>query len=261
MRKREQGFGEVVVGFVVLLLIVGVIALLTSMRFVDTGNIGVVSAYGKVTGRELTEGFSWVAPFGGNNVTEYSIKTQKEQQNATSATRDLQDVTAKVVVNYHLERGKVSEIHQTVGPKYKDVLITPAIQSVFKSVTARYNAVELQSGRDKAESDATTGLRKRLESKGIVIETVSIVDLTYSREFTKAIEQRQVAQQNAERAKYNLEQARLDAQSQEVQAKTLTPEYLRLKELENQNKAIDKWNGQMPNTVAGSGNIFSIPVK
>lgn len=256
MRKNERGevLGGVMLGIVGVAVLVGLVAFFTSMRTVDTGNIGVVTSFGKVTGRELSEGFAWVSPLGIDNVTEYSVKTQKEDQSATSATRDLQDVTAKVVLNYRLERGKVSEVHRTIGENYKDVLITPAIQSVFKSVTAKYSAVELQSGRDKVESDVTTGLRNRLESRGITVESVSIVNLEYSKEFTKAIEQRQVAEQNAQRAKYNLEQARLDAQSQEVQAETLTDNYLQL-------KAIEKWDGKLPNAVGGNGTLFNIPVK
>ena len=244
---------------VLLAAVAGIIALLavitffTSMRSVDTGHIGVVTQMGKVTGRELSEGMAFVAPWGFNNVTEYSIKTQKEEQSATSATKDLQDVTAKVVLNYRLEKGSVSEMHRTVGSTYESILVTPAIQSVFKSVTAKYTAVELQTGRDKAESDVTTGLRKRLESKGIIVESISIVDLQYSKEFTKAIEQRQVAEQNAKRAEYNLQQARLDAQSQEVQAKTLTSEYLQM-------QAIEKWDGHLPKATGGSGTLFNIPI-
>lgn len=237
-----------------ILVLLGVITLFSAMRSVDTGKVGVVTQYGRVTGREIEEGFAWVAPWGINNVTEYDIKTLKEEQSATSATRDLQDVTAKVVLNYQLERGKVSQMHQRVGTDYVAILITPAIQSTFKSITARYTAVELQTSRDKVESDVVTEVRKRLEKRGLNVENVSIVDLQYSKEFTKAIEQRQVAEQNAKRAEYNLQQARLDAQSQEVQAETLTDNYLQM-------KAIEKWDGKMPKAVGGNGTLFNIPIK
>lgn len=260
MRKNSQS-GYVGVVLVVIVAILGLITLFTSMRSVDTGKIGVVTSYGRVTGRELGEGFSWVAPWGINNVTEYDIKTQKEEQQTAAATADLQDVNAKVVVNYNIERGKVSEIHKTVGVNYKDVLITPAIQSAFKANSARYNALDLVNKRAEAESEVKTDLINRLAKRGIVVENVSIVDLQFSAEFTKAIESRQVAEQNAQRAQYNLQQAQLDAQAQEVQAQTLTENYLRLKEIENENKAIDKWNGQMPSTVAGGQSIFSIPTQ
>lgn len=244
-----------------ILVLLGVITFFSSMRSVGTGKIGVVTSYGKVTGRELSEGFAWVAPWGANNVTEYDIKTQKESQTAAAATADLQDVSSTVVVNYHLERGKVSDIHKSVGVGYKDTLVTPAIQSAFKSNSAKYNAVDLIAKRAQVESEVKIALVDRLAGRGITVENVSITDLNFSAEFTKAIESRQVAQQNAERAQFSLDQARLDAQAQEVQAQTLTDNYLRLKEIENQSKALDKWNGVLPTTVSGGGSILSIPLK
>lgn len=236
-----------------ILVLIGVVTLFSSMRSVDTGRIGVVTSYGKVTGRELEEGFAWVAPWGINNVTEYDVKTQKEEQTSTAATKDLQDATAKVVLNYRLERGEVSTIHQTVGQNYKDVIVTPAIQSAFKSNTAKYTALELVNKRGTVESDVKTELQKRLSPRGIIVEDVSLVDLQYSDSFSKAIEQRQVAEQNAKRAEYNLQQARLDAQSQDVQAQTLTKEYLQL-------KAIEKWDGHLPKATGGNGTLFNIPI-
>lgn len=258
---RSSGSGLFVPILVIIVVVLGLITLFSSWRFVDTGKVGVVTQYGKVTGRELEEGFAWVAPWGANSVTQYDIKTLKEEQTTTAATADLQDATAKVVVNYKVERGAVSKLHQTVGAGYKDVLITPAIQSAFKSNSANYTAVDLVSKRGAVESAVTTDLRKRLESRGITVQEVSIVDLQFSAEFTKSIEQRQVAEQNAKRAEFNLQQARLDAQAQQVQAETLTAEYLRLKEIENESKAIDKWDGKMPSTVAGGQSIFSIPTQ
>lgn len=239
----------VVAGIVVLL---GLITFITSLRSVDTGRIGVVTSFGKVTGRELKEGISFVAPWGFNNVTEYDVKTLKEEQTTTAATADLQDATAKVVVNYRVEGGAVSNLHQTVGKEYKEVLILPAIHSAFKSKSANFTAVDLIGKRAEVESAVTTDLRKRLETRGIVIQEVSIVELQFSKEFTSAIEQRQVAEQNAKRAEFNLQQARLDAQSQQVQAETLTSEYLTM-------KAIEKWDGKMPTAYGGNGLLFNIP--
>lgn len=252
MYEKEHRFLGVGIALAVL-VVLGLITMFTAMRSVDTGKVGVVTSYGKVTGRELEEGFSWVMPWGVNNVTEYDVKTQKEQQSATAATNDLQDVTGTVVVNYHIERGKVSTIHKTVGVNYKDVLISPAIQEVFKSSTAKFNATELINNREQVKNDVLVGLKKRLTDRGIVVEDVSITNLEFSKEFTKAIEQRQVAQQNAERAKYNLQQAELDAKSQDVQAKTLTDNYLKM-------KAIEKWDGKLP-TYLGGGSVFNIPLK
>lgn len=257
MQENNSSAGEIIGGifaFVVIGLFIWGVLFLTQLRTVSTGEVGVVTSFGNVTGRELDEGLSLVAPLWFENVTSYSVKTQKESASAAAATKDLQDVTGTVVVNYRLERGEVSEMHKTVGEEYVDILVRPAIQEVFKASTAKYTAVELQTTRDKIKNDVVAGLKSRLTDRGITIEDVSIVNLEYSKEFTKAIEQRQVAQQNAERARYNLEKAKLDAQSQDVQAKTLTKEYLQM-------LAIEKWNGKLPNAVGGTGMLFNIPIK
>ena len=80
--QKSTVFGAVVVVAVLL----GLVTFLTSMRSVGTGKVGVVSQLGKVSGRELGEGFSLVAPWGFNNVTEYDIKTQKESATVTAAS-------------------------------------------------------------------------------------------------------------------------------------------------------------------------------
>lgn len=235
-------------------LILIAIAGMSAVKMVGTGKIGVVTQYGKVTGRELTEGLSIVAPLGINSVSTYDVKVQKEVADTQAATKDLQDVTAEVVLNYHLNRGQVSKIHQTVGVLYKDKVISPALSETFKSASARYNASELITERAILKKDVYDQLRDRLEKYGIVVDDVSITNFRFSDSFAKAIEDKQVAQQNAERAKFNLEAAQTDAQAQAAQAQTLSDNYLR-------KLAIDKWDGKMPSTVAGDGTVFSIPTR
>ena len=161
--RKSTVFGAVV--FVAVLL--GLVTFLTSMRSVGTGRVGVVSQLGKVTGRELGEGFSLVAPWGFNNVTEYDIKTQKEVASTTAASNDLQDVTAEVVLNYRLNRGDVSKIHQTLGPEYKDKVMSPAVSEVFKSVSAKYTVSQLITERASVKADVNKQLKERLEPRGI----------------------------------------------------------------------------------------------
>ncbi|MGB3822466.1 MAG: prohibitin family protein [Rhodococcus qingshengii] len=241
------------VGTVTVIVVLAAAAtLMTSMRFVDTGKIGVVTQFGRVTGRELDEGFSWVAPFGFNNVTQYDIKVQKDTAPTTAATKDLQDVTAEVVLNYKINRGDVSRMHQTVGADYKDKLISPALSETFKGASAKFDAGELITQRAALKADVYKQLKSRLEKFGISVEDVSITNFKFSDSFSKAIEDKQVAQQNAERAKFNLDAAKTDAEAQRAQSETLSAEYL-------QKQAIDKWDGKMP-TYVGGGSVFNIPL-
>lgn len=258
-------------GVIGALVLIALITFFSSMRSVDTGRVGVVTQYGSVTGRELDEGLSWVLPWGLNNVTEYDIKTQKVEADAVAATKDLQDVNATVVLTYSLNRGKVSEVHQKVGKDFQKIEIDPQVQEAFKAVSARYTAAELITERARVKQEVLDNLKDRLEEKGRYnIQDIAITSFTFSGEFNKAIEAVQIANQKIAQARQELETTKVNAEkeiaaakgaaeAQRLQQESLTPELLRKMELENQAKAIDKWNGVQPTTVAdGNGLLFNI---
>lgn len=258
----------IVLGAVGALVLLGIITFFSSMRSIDTGKIGVVTQYGQVTGRELNEGLSWVAPWGVNNVTTYDIKTQKVDANAAAATKDLQDVNATIVLTYHVNRGKVSEIHQQVGEDFQKVEIDPQVQEAFKAVSAQYTASELITSRAVVKEAVLKNLKERVEKNGrYTVEDIAITNFTFSAEFNKAIEAVQIANQKVAQARQELETTKVQAEkdiaaalgaaeAQRLQLQTLTPELLRKMELENQAKAIEKWNGVQPTTVADGSNLL-----
>lgn len=242
---------KVVVRVLAALLLV--LAVTTSIKQVGTGQLAVVTRFGKVSSRELGEGLHAVAPFGIDKMVRYDVKVQKDQSEVRAASRDLQDVTATLALNYRLEVVRVKEIHQQVGPLFAIKLIEPALQETFKATSARYSASELITNRSEVKSEALKGIKERLEKFGIVVDDLSIVNFTFSPAFAKAIEEKQVAQQNAERSRFNLEAAQIDAQAQQAQAVTLSPLFL-------QKQAIEKWDGKMPQYI-GSGTVFNIPLQ
>lgn len=248
--ENNKKYVRIAVWLIAAILIL--ITIFTSVRTIGTGEVGVVTMYGKVTGRELDEGLHFVWPLGVNDVTIYDIKVQKETVQSAAASADLQDVSSEIVLNYKISRGSVSKIHQTIGQFYVSTIIEPAINEVFKSASAKYTASELITDRNKLKTEAQETLAERLAPYGIQVEQLSITNFSFSESFAKAIEDKQVAQQNAERAKFNLEAAKTDAEAQKVQAETLTAQYL-------QKMAIEKWNGVMPQYV-GNGTVFNIPL-
>lgn len=207
----------------------------------------------------MNSGLNFKAPWPIEGVWEADTRVQKDEADAAAASADLQDVRAKLAVNYHLERGQVSEIYKEVGPKYKERIIDPAVQETFKAATARYTASDLITKRNQVKDDVRKQLEERMGKRGIKVDDVSIVNFSFSQAFDQAIEQKQVAAQEAERARFNFERAQLDAQSQNVQKGTLSGELLRKQELDNQRAAIEKWNGGMPQYV-GAGAVFNIPL-
>lgn len=245
--------GGFLFGLVVVAVIGLVLALITSIRFVGTGEVGVVTQFGKVTGTELSEGIHFVKPFGIQRVRKYDVKVQKEDTKATAASKDLQDVNATVVLNYTLSQDEVSDIHQKIGPNFREKIIDPAVNEVFKSSSAKFTASEMITDRASIKKDAFEALKARLSGYFINVEDLSITNFSFSKSFTKAIEDKQVAEQNAQRAKFNLDAAKTDAKAQEAQKSTLSSLLLK-------KQAIEKWDGKMPQYVGGNS-IFNIPLK
>lgn len=251
-----------VLGFVLLVL---VLFFLSSVVIVPTGEVAVVTQFGKVTGRELDPGFNVELPSPFQSATLFDTKVQKEQTDASAASSDLQQVDTTVAVNYHLNRDTVNKIFQNVGEDYKAKLIDPAVQESVKATTAKYNATELITNRALVKDAVDASLVARLSTYGIIVDNTSIVNFSFSSDFEKAIEEKQVASQNVLAEQQNLDKIKVQAQETVTQAQaqhdanallqqTLTDQVL-------QQKAIDKWDGHLPQVSGTSTPFISIPNK
>jgi regulator of protease activity HflC (stomatin/prohibitin superfamily) len=221
-----------------------------SFVIVPSGFVGVVTTLGKVTG-EIQPGFQWKVPFV-QSVVQMNVQIQKEQAEAGAATHDLQSVSSTVALNYHLDHAQVSNVFVNLSADYVNRVISPTVQEAVKVVTARYDAADLLAKRAQVADDITKLLVDKLQPRGIIVDQVSIVHFEFSSAFNQSIEQKQVAQQDAQRAQYELQTAQLKAQANQVQQAALTPEIL-------EQQAIAKWNGTLPLYV-GQGSVFNIPL-
>lgn len=237
------------VGAVVIVIVV-LAAVFGSFVIVPSGYVGVVTTLGKVTG-EVQPGFVWKVPFI-QSVIKMNVQIQKEQADAGAATHDLQSVNSTVALNYHLDHAQVSNVFVNLSADYVNRVISPTVQEAVKVVTARYDASDLLAKRAQVADDITKLLIDKLQPRGIIVDQVSIVHFEFSTAFNQSIEQKQVAQQDAQRAQYELQTAQLKAQANQVQQSALTPEIL-------EQQAIAKWNGTLP-TYLGQGSVFNIPL-
>lgn len=227
--------------------------ILSSVVIIPTGRVGVVTKFGRVTGRQLGAGMNIKAPWPIEGVWKANTQVQKIQDDVSAASQDLQEVTSTIAVNYHLDPSRVAEVYATLTPDYRNRVIDPAVSEVFKAATAKYTASDLITKRADVKQLADTNLVARLITRGIIVDDISVVNFKFTDEFNKAIEAKQVAQQQAERASYNLDQAKKDAQAQEAQKTSLTQEILTKMFLE-------KWDGHLPQAYGGQ-TIFGINLK
>lgn len=248
------------------LVIIGAFAafLLLAQAFyvVPAGFVGVVTRWGAVN-RVVAPGLGIKIPLV-EAVNRMSVQTQKDEIQATSASSNLQTVSAIIAVNYHLDGKFATEVFQSIGKNYQQIVVAPAIQNAFKSATARYTVENLIQQREQVRIAAETELQKQLEPYHIIVENFNIINFDFSPEFNASIEAKQVMEQNVQTAKLELEKARISAEQRVVEAQAqadaqkalqdtgaLTPEYL-------QYLFLTKWNGTLPQVMSGATPVFDI---
>jgi len=249
--------------FIGIIIALALLILITSTFYeVPAGNIGVVTRFGAVN-RVAYSGINIKIPFVEKAVM-LSIRTQKDEVQATAMSENLQVVTSTVAINYHLDGTKAITVYQNIGTNYADLIIAPALQNTFKSVTAKFTAEELITNREQVRVEAENELADRLAPYNIIVENFNIVNFDFSPEFQAAIEAKQVAQQAVETSKQKLAQAQIDAQTVVTQAQgqadaqkamkdsgSLTPEYL-------QYLFLSKWNGSLPTVMTSASSVFDV---
>ncbi|HEY0663167.1 MAG TPA: prohibitin family protein [Thiobacillaceae bacterium] len=245
-----------VIGFIFLLLI------LNPFVIVGPGERGIVLNFGAVQPAVLGEGLHIRIPIM-QTVVLMDVKVQKAQTEADAASKDLQDTHSTIALNYHVLPEAANTVYQTIGIAFADRVIAPAMQEVLKGVTARYTAMELITQREKVRDEARDMLRERLAQYNIIVDDFSIVNFSFSAQFSQAIEAKQTAEQLAFKAQRDLERIRIEAEQKVAQAKAeaealrlqkmeVTPQLVALRQIEVQQKAIEKWDGRLPNVTGGA---------
>jgi len=233
---------------------------------VGAGERGVVLNFGAVQDTVLNEGLHFRVPIQ-QKVAIMDVKVQKAVTDAASASSDLQDVTSSVALNYHVVPDKANVVYQTLGVEFKERIIDPAIQEVTKAVSARYTAEELITKRAAVSEAMRENLAERLIPHNIAVDAVSIVAFSFSKIFTEAIESKQTAEQLALKAKRDLDRIRIEAEQKITAAKAeaeslrlqranISLDLIELRKVEANLKAIEKWNGILPQVTGGGAVPF-----
>ncbi|WP_339707475.1 prohibitin family protein [Algoriphagus aquimarinus] len=236
---------------------------------VGAGQRGIVQNFGAVQDKVLSEGIHFKMPVV-QTVILMDVKIQKVLTDAASSSSDLQDVDMSVALNYHVIPDAANLVYQTIGIQFKERIIDPAIQEVMKAVSARYTAEELITKRPAVSSEMKEALKARLLESNIAVDAFSIMDFSFSQTFTDAIEAKQTAEQNALKAKRDLDRIKVEAEQTiaaataeaealRLQKMNISPDLIELRKIEANLKAIEKWNGILPE-VTGAGAIPFIGV-
>lgn len=241
-------------GLIALILLFGV------FFTIPAGYCGVLTTFGAASQNVLGPGLHFKVPIM-QGIVRMNVQVQKNQLTEHAASLDLQDVETTVATNWNIDDSDASWIYQKIGlePALNDRIIQPVVSNAVKAVVAHYNAEELVTKRDQVRTQIEDLIRNNLKPYHVNVDVsgVSITDFQFSTDYASAIEQKQVAQQRAQQAEYELQQAKVEAERQVAQAQgqaeaqkllqqTLTPQLI-------QQQAIQKWDGHLPNVVGGNG--------
>ena len=203
----------VIIGFIMVIVV-----LAASVKIVEAGHRGVLLNFGAVdTSAALNEGIHFVVPFR-DNIVQLEVRTQKTVENAASASRDLQDVSTQVALNYHVDPNTAQVLYQQLGFDYANRVIAPAIQESVKQVTARFNAENLITNRETVKGEIENQIKQRLAAYNIDVETISITEFQFSEQFRRAVESKVEAEQRALQATNDLRRIEIEAQQAKARA-------------------------------------------
>ena len=249
---------KIIVGVCVALLLIVAISI-ASITIVPAGHKGVTLNMGAVTGAVMNEGINFKIPFVQNaEIIDVRVKKYESKDNS-SASLDLQTIKSSIAVNYRVNQDHVADLYQKIGMSYESTVINPAISECIKSVTSRYTAEELITKRTEVSEEMKKFLQKKLSEKYILVDSFNIINFDFTDAFNTAIEEKQIAEQNALKAKYDLERIKTEAEQAVTKAKG-EAEAMKLKNEQISQSIIylefiDKWDGKMP-TYYGSDNLF-----
>jgi regulator of protease activity HflC (stomatin/prohibitin superfamily) len=250
MTKSEVG---VIISGVVVIIGIGIFLVINPFVIISAGERGVVLNWGAVSDEILDEGIHLRTPIK-QKIVKLDVQTQKSEVDAVAYSKDIQTVSSKIALNYHLVPETVNKLYQEVGLSYAERIISPAIQEAVKAATAKFNAQELIEERQKVKDEIKNSLKDRLLIRDIVIDELSIVNFDFSDVYEQAVEQKQVAQQQALKAENDLKRIKTEAEQRISQAKGEAEAIKIQAEAVNaqggadyvQLMAIQKWDGKLP---------------
>ncbi|CQR58346.1 HflC protein [Paenibacillus riograndensis] len=259
--KLKQVRPGKIISIVVAVLLVVIIGG-NAFTSVEYGHVGLYKTFGKLNNNMLSPGIHFKIPFI-QTVIQVNTQVTKAETDTSASSKDLQPVSTHVAVNYSVNKDSAYNLMNNIGGNFDGVIINPAIQEIVKEVTAKYPAEDLITRRDLVAGEISELLTKRLGRYDLVVNDINIVNFKFSDAFNQSIEAKQVAQQQALKAendlrrveieaKQKIAQAQAEAESLRLKKQEVTPELVQLKQIEVQEKALEKWNGVLPSVTGGA---------
>jgi len=209
-------------GFSRILVIILVIVLLffmgaCSITRVDTGNVGVLTKFGRVTGDVLPEGIHLIDPLKSSN--ELSVRTQEQKETAAVPSSEGLIMTLEASLLFHLDKEKAADVYQKLGPDYRAKIVEPTLRSAMREATSSHGANALYTGeREQVAKEIESNLASQLSARGIVVEKVLLRDIQLPESLKRSIELKQAAEQESLAMQFKLQKEKQEADRKRIEA-------------------------------------------
>ncbi len=254
------------IGILIILLII-FIFLWSSFALVPAGHRGVVLWWGSVENRIMGEGLNFKVPMA-ERVIKVDVRVQPHPfKEIDAASKEYQMVKLTGMMNFHIDPSYVNDLYQRVGLDFANKVIDPAFNDFVKEVVPIYQITEILPKREDIRKRAMIKLGDNLARYHIIVDDIYFANIRFSPEYEKAIEAKQVAQQQVETQRQVLFQREIEAQQKVATAKGEAESILvvaqgqakanealsrSISPILVQYKSIEKWNGILPQ-VSGGG--------
>ena len=199
------------------ILVVLFILLMASTTSIPTGNVGVLTLFGKVTGETLGEGIHLVNPL--KSVQKLSIQTQSVKESASVPSNEGLMLALDTSLLFHLDSGKAAEVYQLVGADYADKIVEPMLRSEIRASTSAHTANALYTNaRELVQQQIQDSLTKQLAPHGVIVENVLLRDVQLPAMLKGSIEAKQQAEQDALRMNFILQKEKQEAERKRIEA-------------------------------------------
>jgi regulator of protease activity HflC (stomatin/prohibitin superfamily) len=215
---------------------------LGSWTIIETGEKGVVLRLGRYA-ETMSEGLNFKIPVV-DKVVKLNIRDVNLGVDTEVSSGDMQTIKVKTSLIYALDPNNVGNIYQKYNVNYENILIKPLLLESINSVVANYPIESFVEKRAEISERIKETFIAKAGHDGILVKSLMITEHDFSDEFNKAIEDKKIAEQGALKAKYDLERVTLEAKAQLEKQKSLNQMVL-------QEKAIDKWDGKLPQYYSG----------
>lgn len=206
---RLIGFG--IIAFVLVIL------LFSSVTRVDTGHVGVLTLFGRVTGETLSEGIHLINPLKTNN--EMSVQTQTIKESASVPSSEGLMMALDTSLIFHLNPDRAAEVFQKIGSDYQDKVVENQLRSAIRESTASHTANALYTGeREIVAKEIQERISEDLAKRGITVEAVLLRDIQLPATLKASIEAKQQAEQEALAMNFRLQKETQEAQRKRIEA-------------------------------------------